>query len=92
LGILRTFPDHNQINKATLAVVGCSIVYWPEQFKEGRITITVTSFQNGNRNDVRHVSVLHRFKLEPENGTKALYVDFGSHDLCIEILCWDEST
>lgn len=54
--------------------------------------ITVISFQNDNRNDVCHVLVVRRFKLEPESGNRALYVDFGSHDLCIEIVCLDEST
>jgi len=35
---------------------------------------------------------MNRFKLKPENGNKALYVDFGSDDLCNELMCLDEST
>lgn len=44
------------------------------------------------RKDLCQVSVVNRYKLKPKNGNCVLFVDFGSHDLCTELVCLDESS
>lgn len=47
----------------------------------------------GEKRYLCQVSVVNRCKLKPKNGNWALFVvDFGSHDLCTELVCLDESS